>query len=95
MLALRVELRIPQARSLKDKRSVVRTLVEGGRRRFGASAAETGDQERHQRAELGFAVVSGSAGTCTELLDGIERFVWSFPEIEVVAAERHWLEVER
>ena len=49
----------------------------------------------HQRSELGFVVVAGSAGHADELIDTVERFVWSFPEIEVVASERHWMEVER
>jgi uncharacterized protein YlxP (DUF503 family) len=27
-----------------------------------------------------------------DVLDRVERFVWSFPEVEVVTAERRWLE---
>jgi len=95
VLALSVDLRIPEAGSLKDKRSVVRTIVEGARRRFEVSAAETGRTDQHQRAELGFAVVSGSPTVCTGTLDAVERFVWSFPEIEVVDSDRHWTEVDR
>jgi uncharacterized protein YlxP (DUF503 family) len=95
VLALAVEVRIPDADSLKAKRSVVRSLVEGSKRRFGVSAAETGLADEHQRAELGFSVVSGSPGQCTEVLDAVERFVWSFPEIEVVGVDRHWTEVDR
>ena len=95
VLALSVDLRIPDAGSLKDKRSVVRTIVEGARRRFGVSAAETGRTEQHQRAELGFAVVSGSPTFCAEAIDAVERFVWSFPEIEVVDSDRYWTEVDR
>jgi uncharacterized protein YlxP (DUF503 family) len=95
VLALAVDLRIPDAGSLKDKRSVVRTILDGARRRYGVSAAETGHTDLHGRAELGFAVVSGSAGQCTEVLDAVERFVWSFPEIEVVETDRHWTEVDR
>ncbi len=95
VLALEVDLRIPGADSLKDKRSVVRTIVDGSKRRFGVSASETGSTEARQRAELGFAVVSGSAGQCTEVLDAVERFVWSFAEIEVVTCDRHWTEVDR
>ena len=41
----------------------------------------------HHRAELGFVAVSGSAHA-TEVIDEVERFVWSFPEVEVVDAER-------
>jgi len=95
VLALGVDLRIPAAGSLKDKRSVVRTILEGAHRRFRVSAAETGSADLHQRAELGFAVVSGSPGQCTEVIDAVERFVWSFPEIEVVDSDRHWTEVDR
>jgi uncharacterized protein YlxP (DUF503 family) len=95
VLALAVDVRIPEAHSLKEKRSVIRTIVDGARRRFGASTAETGLHDVHQRTELGFVVVAGTAGQATGLIDSVERFVWSFPEIEVVASERHWMEVER
>lgn len=95
VLALAVDLRIPGADSLKAKRSVIRTILEGAKRRFGVSAAEVGLMDDHQRSELGFAVASGSPGQCTEVLDAVERFVWSFPEIEVVGSDRHWTEVDR
>jgi uncharacterized protein YlxP (DUF503 family) len=95
VLALTVDLRIADAHSLKQKRAVVSTIVEGSRHRFAVAASETGRQDAHQRAELGFVAVSGSAGHVREVIDTVERFVWSFPEIEVVSAERHWLEVER
>ena len=95
VLALAVDVRIPEAHSLKEKRTVIRTILDGARRRFGASTAETGMLDVHQRSELGFVVVAGSAGHADELIDTLERFVWSFPEIEVVASERHWMEVER
>ena len=42
VLALAVDVRIPEAHSLKEKRSVIRTILDGSRRRFGASTAETG-----------------------------------------------------
>ena len=58
------------------------------------ASAETGRQDAHHHAELGFVGVSGTAGHVTEVIDAVERFVWSFPEIEVVAIERHWLEVD-
>ena len=94
-LALAVDVRIPEAHSLKEKRSVIRTILDGARRRFGASTAETGLHDVHQRAELGFVVVAGEARHAADVIDAIERFVWSFPEIEVVAGDRHWMEVER
>jgi uncharacterized protein len=89
--AVEVELHLPNAHSLKDKRQVVKSLVEGARRRFGVSAAEVGRQDSWQRARLGFAVVASSAGQAESVLDDVDRFVWSRPEIEVLSAERSWL----
>jgi len=95
VLTLTVDLRIVSARSLKEKRSVVTPILEGSRRRFLVAASETGRQDAHQRAELCFAVVSGTPGHSSEVIDTVERFVWSFPEVEVVSTQRHWLEVDR
>lgn len=87
---LRVELHVPRAHSLKDKRAVVRPIVEGSRRRFGVAAAEVGGQDLWQAAELAFAAVASTPRHVAELLDSVERFVWSFPEVEVVSCERRW-----
>jgi hypothetical protein len=92
VLALTVDLRLPDCRSLKDKRSVLRTITDGARRRYQVAAAETDHQDIWQRAELGFASVSGSPGQVAEVMDAVERFVWSFPEVEVLATERSWVE---
>ncbi|TVR21049.1 MAG: DUF503 domain-containing protein [Ilumatobacter sp.] len=92
VMAMEVDLRIEHARSLKDKRQVVKGLLEGSRRRFGVSAAEVGGQDTWQRAMLGFAVVTSSARQADEVMDTVEDFVWSHPEVEVLSADRSWLE---
>jgi uncharacterized protein YlxP (DUF503 family) len=91
VLALEVELRIVESRSLKDKRQVVKSLVETARRRHGISAAEVGRQESWQRATLGFAVVASSARQATLVIDDVDRLVWSHAGVEVISAERTWL----
>jgi uncharacterized protein YlxP (DUF503 family) len=30
----------------------------------------------------------------TDVLQSVERFVWSFPEIEVLSSERMWADAE-
>jgi uncharacterized protein len=94
VLALTVDLRLPSAHSLKDKRAIVKTILEGARRRHQVAAAETDNQDKWQRAELSFASVSSSATQAAAVIDGLERFVWSFPEVEVVATGRTWLETD-
>ena len=50
------------------------------------AAAEVADQDKWQRAGLGFAMVSGAAAHAEEVLRKVERFVHSFPEVEVIDA---------
>ncbi len=54
--------------------------------------AEVDHQDTWQLASIGVAIVSGSAATCTSVADEVERFVWSRPDVEVLAVERTWLE---
>ncbi len=92
VLALRVDLHLPACRSLKDRRQVVKPILERARQRFAVSAAELAGHDRWQRAHLGFAVIAESPHHAQEIIDEVERFVWSFPEAEVLAVERFWLD---
>ncbi len=92
VLALEIDIRIPLAASLKDRRQVVRSLLDRARSRLHVSAAEVGAQESHQRAVLGFAAVSSSAAEVEDVMDRVESLVWSRPDLEVVSADRSWLE---
>lgn len=84
--ALELDLRLPHCHSLKDKRAVVKTILNGAHRRFGVSVAEVEHQDKWQRASLGFAVVSGRSGVADDVLAKVERFVLSFPEVELIDA---------
>ncbi len=87
---VRIELHIPAARSLKEKRAVVKPVIEGIRHRFSLSVAETDYQDKWQRAEIGVAVVSSTPSQAEAVVDSVERFVWSHPDIEVCAFKTTW-----
>ncbi len=70
---------------------MITPILEGARRRYRVAAAEVAVQDQWQRAALGVAAVAEQAGQVERVLDQVERFVWSFPEVEVVAADRGWL----
>ena len=91
VLALEMQLHIGHAQSLRDKRSVVRSIVDGARRRFDVAAAEVDHQQLWQRCALGFAAVGGTQQHTAEVIDEVSRFVWSFPEVDVLDEERTWL----
>jgi uncharacterized protein YlxP (DUF503 family) len=92
--SLTMELRLPAAHSLKEKRAALRPILDGARRRFAVAAAEVGRQDAWQHAIVGMAAVSGSAHHAREVLDSVERFVWSFPEVEVTSCTRGWMSDE-
>lgn len=92
VLAIELDVHIGASQSLKDRRQVVRGIVDGARRRFGVSAAEVDGQRTWQRATLGFAVVASSPSQATDVIDEVERFVWSHPELDVLSATRQWME---
>ncbi len=61
-------LHIPSARSLKDRRRVVRSFKDRAVSKLRASVAEVGALDKYQRAVLAVAVVSNDAGRVDELL---------------------------
>ena len=83
---LRCDVLLGDVHSLKEKRSVVRPIVAELRRKYEVSAAETGDQDLHRRAELSVAVVSSDHRHVREVLENCERLVAGRPEIELLAA---------
>ena len=87
---LELDLLLGDVRSLKQKRAVVRPLVSDIRRTYTVAAAEAGHLELYRRAMIGVATVASTAAHCGEVLDAVERFVWSFPEVEVLSSERSW-----
>jgi len=88
---LEVDLRLPHSSSLKDKRAVLRSVLDGARNRYRVASAEVGHNDLRQRALLGFAAVAGAPAQVTDVLDEVERFVWSFAELEVLGTERRWI----
>ena len=91
---MRIELYLRDCRSLKAKRSLVRPVVEGLRKRHRVSVSEVAHQDAWHLATLGVAAVAPTHTQLTEMLDEAERFVWSFPEIEVLGMTRSWSEEE-
>lgn len=87
---VRFEAHIPESRSLKDKRAVVKPIVERIRQRYSLSVAEIDYQDKWQRCAVGLAVVAESQRRAADVVNAVERFLWSRPGIEVSAFETRW-----
>ena len=74
---VRIQLHLPESRSLKDKRSVVRALKDRIRSRIRASVAEVDHHDLWQRASIGAAVVSGEHREVERMLQSIRKLAES------------------
>jgi len=93
---LTLDLLLGDVRSLKQKRSVVASVVAEGppplsRRRRGRER----HTDLHRRAEIGVAVVSSHGRSRRwEVLDACERLVAARPDIELLSARQRLLTEE-
>src|SRR5688500_11757308 len=85
VLAARFDLHVGAAESLKDKRRVLRPVIDGLRSRFNVGVAEVEGQDKWQRAGVGVALVGADARVLEQALRQIERFVCSHPGLEVLS----------
>jgi len=69
------QLSLPGCASLKEKRSVVRSLKDRLRSRFQLSVAETAHQDVLTRAELSAALVASDRRLAEAVLDQADRLV--------------------
>ncbi len=82
------ELEVYGCQSLKEKRSVVRSLKQRLRNRFNISVAETGANDLWQRAEITACIVSTDRRQADSILESADHFVNSEPRARIIRAER-------
>jgi uncharacterized protein len=85
---LRIVLQIPQSRSLKTKRQVVKGIKDRLKNRFNISVAEVDDNDLWQRATLGVAIVANERVFIDQVLTSVMNYIESNPEVIVVDVER-------
>jgi uncharacterized protein len=76
---LTLEIHIPDARSLKDKRQVLRSLKDRLRARFNVAVAELDHQDTWQRAQVGIVSLSNDSAhlenSLRQVLEESERML--------------------
>lgn len=72
---LRIELAIGDARSLKDKRRIIKSIKERLTNTFNVSAAEVDALDARQRAVLGVALVANESRFVASCLDKIVDWI--------------------
>lgn len=88
---LTVELFIPYAQSLKDKRSAVRSLKDRIRKKFNASVAEVGYQDKWQRSILAVCFVGNDKRHLESDVARVRTLCEETTDIEIAAIDQEWL----
>ena len=81
---LQIEITIPDAFSLKDKRRVVKSIKDRIAHAHNVSIAEVGALDEHRRSILGVAMVSNDARYVEGGLSKLVDFVRSVPHVSLV-----------
>ncbi len=85
ILLCRMQLYLPGTRSLKEKRGRLKPLLHQLRRRFQIAAAEVGEHDLWQRAEVALVAVSTEDGPLYALLERAVHWTESYaPQVEVL-----------
>jgi uncharacterized protein YlxP (DUF503 family) len=76
--------RLHECNSLKEKRSIVKSIIGQVRNHFNASVAEVGANDVHQQAEIGFSMVGNDRRLMNAKIDKIFNFVEALGLAELI-----------
>lgn len=79
--------RLHDCRSLKTKRGIVKTIISQIRNHFNASVAETGANDIHRRAQIGFALAGADHQVINAKIDKIINFAEDLGLAEMIDSE--------
>jgi uncharacterized protein YlxP (DUF503 family) len=87
-----VRLRILGARSLKEKRKVLKSMKDR-LLRMNLSVSEVDDNDKWQAATLGLALVSNDAAFLNSVMDRILREMQENDEVEILAVQTEMVHI--
>ena len=79
--------RIHDCRSLKSKRSVVKSLIHRIRNHFNASVAEVGANDVYEKAHIGFSLVGSDHQVINTKVDKLLNFAEDLGLAEMIDTE--------
>ena len=91
IVLIKLDLKIPFAHSLKDKRSHIKSLKDRIGSRFNASVAEIDALDNWQRAIIGICIISNDRSYLDKQYSLLETLVLEFTELELINMTREWL----
>ncbi|WEG11580.1 DUF503 family protein [Pullulanibacillus sp. KACC 23026] len=80
-----------ETHSLKEKRTILQSILTRARQRFNVSASEIGFQDQWQRTKMAFIAVSSSRKVVENELQAALALIDQRPEIERAETLYEWL----
>ena len=81
---LEIELYLAHSNSLKDKRRILKSIIDRLRQRFNVSIAEIDDLDDFRYATLGIVTISNNQSYVDTILDKSLNYIESNYEIEII-----------
>jgi len=91
ILLIKLNLQIPNAHSLKDKRRQIKSLKDRLINRFNASVAEVDYLDSWQQSVIALCLLSNDKSYLDKQFSLIEAVALDFTELELLSADREWL----
>lgn len=91
MLGIEVTMHLYSVQSLKEKRRIMRSILDHTHHRYKVANAEIGDLDNFSRSILGFAIVTNNLQNGEKILQNVINHIDEQSEVEIIEIE--WLEM--
>lgn len=87
VLLLKVTLRASWVHSLKEKRMIVKSIMQKLKNKFNISVGEVNEQDIHQTIVIGISGVCGTSAQVDSTMENIIRFIEENTDAEIIDIE--------
>ncbi len=88
ILCMKVKLRASWVHSLKEKRMVVKSIVQRLKNKFNISVSEIEEQDIHKTIVIGIAGVCANSAQCDSTMESILDFIEDNTDAEMIDIEK-------
>lgn len=88
VFVMKVELRACWVHSLKEKRMVVKSIIQKLKNKFNISVCEVEEQDIHQKIVIGISGIGGSIGVVDSTIENIITYIENNTDAEILHIER-------
>lgn len=92
ILFIKITLRASWVHSLKEKRMIVKSIIQRLKNKFNVSVAEVDKQDIHQMIVIGIAGICGSSSQADSTMENIITFIECNTDAEIIDILRENIE---